>query len=121
MAEVKFMARTSVIIEAIWLRRILQDLQQKIKAPIKIYYDNMSAIAMMKNLVFHSRMKHIEIRHNFIWELMEKEKIKLEFCKTREQLANIFTKPMPIKKFNKFRDMLEIYDFSRLRGSVKNK
>ena len=114
------MVRTNVSAKAICLRRILQDLQESIKALTKIYYDNMFAIVMTKNLIFHDWTKHVKIGHHFIWELMDKEEIELEFCKTKEQLANIFTKPMTIEKFNKFKDMLRVYDFSRLRESVKN-
>ena len=64
--EVEYMVGTSITVETIQFRRILQDLQQSIKAPIKIYYDNMSIIAMTKNPIFHSCTKHIEIRYHFI-------------------------------------------------------
>ena len=80
----------------------------------------MSTIAMTNNPIFHSFIKHIQIGHHFIWELMNKEEFGLEFCKNGEQLADIFIEPISIEKFNKLREMLRVYDFSRLRGSVKN-
>ena len=119
-AEAEYMAATSAACEATWLRKILQDVQQDSKTPTVIHCDNMSAIAMTKNPVFHSRTKHIEIRYHFIRELVERGEIKMEFCKTEEQLADIFTKPIATEKFIKFRDMLGVQDFSRLRGSVED-
>ena len=65
-AEAEYIAATDAVCEAIWLRRLLSDLQQKIKEPTVICCDNMSAIAMTKNPVFHARTKHIELRHHFI-------------------------------------------------------
>ena len=100
------MAATSAACEATWLRKILQDVQQDSKTPTVIHCDNMSAIAMTKNPIFHSRTKHIEIRYHFIRELVERGEIKMEFCKIEEQLADIFTKPIATKKFIKFRNML---------------
>ena len=48
LVEAQYMVGSSVVIKAFWLRRILLDLQQSIKAPTKMYYDNMSTIAMAK-------------------------------------------------------------------------
>uniref|UniRef100_A0A803L0D4 Reverse transcriptase Ty1/copia-type domain-containing protein n=1 Tax=Chenopodium quinoa TaxID=63459 RepID=A0A803L0D4_CHEQI len=110
-AEAEYISATSAACEAVWLRRILKDLQQDTEGPTTIYCDNMSAIAMTKNPVFHSRTKHIEIRHHFIRELVEKQEIGLQFCKTGEQLADIFTKALPTDKFLHFRRELGVQVF----------
>ena len=68
----------------------------------------MSAIAMTKNPVFHSRTKHIEIHHHFIRELVEDGELKILHCKTGEQLADVFTKALPADKFNFFREKLRV-------------
>jgi len=75
---------------------------------------------MTKNLIFHSKTKHIEIRHHFIRELVDKKEIELSFCKTDEQLADMFTKALPSEKFAYFKEQLKVQDFSRLRGSARN-
>ena len=113
-AEAEYMAATSATCEAVWLRRIMENLHQRVDRPTKIYCDNMSTIAMTKNPVFHSRTKHIEIRHHFIRELVEQGEIELDFCRTKDQLADIFTKPITTEKFIKIRNMLGVTNFSRL-------
>ena len=60
LAEAEYIVAIDAAYEAIWLRRLLSDLQQKIEEPTVICCDNMSTIAMTKNPVFHARTKHIE-------------------------------------------------------------
>ncbi|OIT23111.1 putative mitochondrial protein, partial [Nicotiana attenuata] len=62
------------------------------KEATKIFCDNLSAIAMTKNPVFHGRSKHIDIRHHFIRELVAKGPIELKHCSTEEQATDILTK-----------------------------
>ena len=66
---------------------------------ILIRYDNTSAINLSKNPILHSRTKHIEIRHHFLRDHVQKGDCVLEFVDTKNQLANIFTKPPPKENF----------------------
>ncbi|GJW19544.1 retrovirus-related pol polyprotein from transposon TNT 1-94 [Tanacetum coccineum] len=66
---------------------------------IPLYYDNRSAIALCCNNVQHSQSKHIDIRHHFIREIVEKGVVELYFMTTDYQLANIFTKALPRERF----------------------
>ncbi|GKA96775.1 retrovirus-related pol polyprotein from transposon TNT 1-94 [Tanacetum coccineum] len=66
---------------------------------IPLYYDNKSAIALCYNNVQHSRSKHIDIRHHFIREQVEKGVVELYFVRTEYQLADIFTKALPRERF----------------------
>ena len=54
--------------------------------------DNQSTISITNNLVKHSKMKHIEIRHHFIRDCAEKRLIKLVKVSTENNLANLYTK-----------------------------
>ena len=47
-----------------------------------------------KNDMFHKKTKHIDTRFHFIRELVNNKEICLEFCKSKDQLADIFTKPL---------------------------
>lgn len=107
-AEAEYIAVTDATCEAIWLRRLLADLKQVQKQPTVIYCDNMSTIAMTKNPVFHSRTKHIELRHHFIRDMVSNGEISLEFIGTNEQPADFLTKAIYVEKFQKARDILKI-------------
>ena len=65
----------------------------------KILLDNTSVINISKNHVQHSRTKHIEIQHHFIWELVEDGTLILKFIHTDDQKVDLFTKPLDSKRF----------------------
>lgn len=64
--EAEFMAATAAACQAIWLRKLLTQITGKDIGPVVIYIDNKSAIDLPRNLVFHGRSKHIDIRYHFI-------------------------------------------------------
>ena len=66
---------------------------------ISIHCDNTSAISVIKNPVHHSKTKHMEVRHHFIRDHVENQKIELKFISTDHQLANIFTKRLAEDRF----------------------
>ena len=107
--EAEYIATNAIVCQAIWLRRILNDLNEKQEDGSTIYCD-ISSIVLSKNLVFHGRSKHIDIIYHFIKELVENEDIKMEFCKSEQQLANIFTKPLGIGTFVHLRECLGVVD-----------
>jgi hypothetical protein len=55
--------------------------------------DNKSALALAKNLVFHEWSKHIWVRHHFIRCCLEEGSIKAGYINTKDQLADLLTKP----------------------------
>ncbi|GKB04413.1 retrovirus-related pol polyprotein from transposon TNT 1-94 [Tanacetum coccineum] len=67
---------------------------------IPIYCDSKSAIAISCNLVQHSKTKRIAVRYHFFKEHVEKGTIELYFVKTDYQLADLFTKALPVDRFN---------------------
>ena len=77
------------------MRQTLEDTQVKYDEPILIFGDNTSAINISKNLVMHSKTKHIPIKFHFLREHVIEKNIKLEYLETKEQIVDIFTKPLP--------------------------
>jgi hypothetical protein len=60
---------------------------------VSLMCDNTSAISVAKNLVFHKRIRHLEKRHHFLRDHIEKGDIEMRCINTKRQLADIFTKP----------------------------
>ena len=84
-----------------------------------IQCDNKSTTAIAKNPTMHGRTKHIDIKFHFTRSLISEGLIVLTYYNTREQAANILTKPLPLKKHNYFRDLMGVRDFS-IRGCVES-
>ena len=76
----------------------------EIKEPVVMFCDNTSAINISKNLVMHSKTKHIAIKYHFVRELVQDKEIRLEYVNSKEQIADIFTKPLPKDAFLYLRD-----------------
>nr|GEZ97106.1 retrovirus-related Pol polyprotein from transposon TNT 1-94 [Tanacetum cinerariifolium] len=66
---------------------------------IPMYYDSKAAIAISCNPVQHSRTKHIDVRYHFIKEKVEKGIVELLFIETEYQLADLFTKALPVVRY----------------------
>ena len=77
----------------------------KAKRTIKICIDNQSIINLAKKLVAHGKNKIIEIRFYFLKEHMKKEKLKLVYCKIKEQVANILIRPLKMDRFENLKSM----------------
>ncbi|GKC72677.1 hypothetical protein Tco_1118560 [Tanacetum coccineum] len=67
---------------------------------VPVYCDSKSAIAISCNPVQHSRTKHIVVRYHFMKEHVEKGTTELYFLKTDYQMADLFTKALPVDRFN---------------------
>ena len=97
--EAEYKGCTNASKEALWLRRLLEDLGLPQKYPTPLYCDNQSAIALAKNPIFHARTKHIALQHHFIREQIEDKQISLLYCKGEDQVADILTKALCKDKF----------------------
>ncbi|MFS7974794.1 putative RNA-directed DNA polymerase [Helianthus anomalus] len=80
--EAEYVASSAATSQAIWLRRILEDLGVPQEAPTVILCDNHSAINLSRNPVLHGRTKHIEIKHHYIRDMVAQQRISLEYCRT---------------------------------------
>ena len=106
--EEEYIAAVSCYTQVLWMKQTLQDLQVQFSEPIPIFCDNTSAISISKNPVMHSKTKHIPIKYHFVREQVAEKNIKLEYVCTKEQIADIFTKPLPCEAFEYLHQKLGI-------------
>nr|GEX66076.1 putative RNA-directed DNA polymerase [Tanacetum cinerariifolium] len=97
--KAEYVSLSACCAQVLWMRTQLTDNGFHFKK-IPIYCDSKSPIAISCNPVQHSRTKHITVRYHFIKEHVEKGTIELYFFKTDYQLADIFTKALPVDRFN---------------------
>ncbi len=89
--EAEFIAASEAAREAMWLIKLFEDLTASSHIPV-IQIDNQSAIKLIKNPVFHCRTKHIDTRYCFTREKFNEGIIDVEYVRTEDQVADIFTK-----------------------------
>jgi hypothetical protein len=104
------MATTMAVCHALWLSRLLAELVGKQPATVKVFVDNMSAIALMKNPIFHSHSKYINPKYHSIRECVEEGQIVIKFIHSDEQRADALTKPLTAVKLSTMRHLLCVHD-----------
>ena len=104
--------------KAIWLKRLLKDLQVEVSDPTMIYCDNLTSIQLVKNPIFHARIKHIEVHYHFVCEHVLSGEVKLQYVPTNWQTTDTFTKPLGMDKLRQFSGALGLHhlDLPNLRG-----
>lgn len=106
--ESEYVAATSAIREAMWLRSLLDDLGHSCKEATELNVDNQSTICLTKNPEFHKRTKHIDLCFHYVREKVEGKEIVVNYVPTESQLADILTKALPKERFRAICTKLQI-------------
>jgi hypothetical protein len=109
--EVEYIAAGSCCTQLLWMKKLLCDYGFT-QDTMVIHCDNTNAINISKNPVEHSRTKHIDIWHQFIRDLVESKEVALMFIPTKNQLADILTKPLEGSRVESLRKAIGICDMS---------
>jgi hypothetical protein len=95
--DAEYIAAAEAAKEAVWIRNFINDL----RIPgihitnVPLYIDSNSALRLTRNPEYHSKSKHIDVRHHFIREKVEEGVIDTQRVNTRDNLADMFTKGLP--------------------------
>ena len=97
--EAEYVAATEASKEYVWLKTFVNELGF-VNVDCRLYSDSQSAIHLAKNSAFHSRTKHIQLRHHFIRTLLEEGKLKLKKIDGKINPADMLTKPVEGQKLS---------------------
>ncbi|XP_057452665.1 secreted RxLR effector protein 161-like [Lotus japonicus] len=113
--EAEYISACFAACQAVWLSSLLEELKAGFGSKIEFLVDNKSAIDLAKNLVSHGRSKHIETKFHYLRQQVDSGKIKIEYCPTDSQLADILTKGLKIEKFKEMRRLIGVTSLTELK------
>ena len=97
----------------VWIKQLLKGMREEIIELVILYCDNTSVINISKNLVMHTKTKHIVIKYHYLRELVQDKEVKMEYVNTKEQIVDIFTKPLPTDAHEYLRGKLGVIPLSK--------
>ncbi|XP_050207760.1 secreted RxLR effector protein 161-like [Mercurialis annua] len=95
--EAEFIACSTAVQEAVWLRRFFGNLgfKNENEGAITLHCDNQAAIAYTKDPKFHSRTKHIDSKYNYVRDIIAKRELVVQYISMHQMVADPLTKPIP--------------------------
>jgi hypothetical protein len=97
--EAEYRSLSITTAELFWIRMLFRELGVSLSIPPVLWCDNIGALALASNPVFHARTKHIEVDYHFVREKVLNRDILIKFINTHDQVADVFTKGLPSAHF----------------------
>jgi hypothetical protein len=90
--EAEYIAAANATCQALWLSRVLAEIQGTVPGVPLLKIDNKSAISLIKNHVLSGQSRHIEVKYHLVRESASRGLIEVEFIGTKDQLGDILTR-----------------------------
>jgi histone deacetylase 1/2 len=114
--ESEYKALANATAEIIWIQSLLRELRvSQVQSPI-LWCDNIGATYLSSNPVFHARTKHIEVDFHFVRERVSRKQLQIRFISSKDQLADIFTKPLPLPLYQHCKRNLSLIEPVEIEG-----
>jgi hypothetical protein len=108
--EAEFYALAETAKEVQWIVQLLRDFNVNMSESIEIESDNQSCIKFVENEKFSNRTKHIDVRYHYVKDLINAKFIKLKYCPTEYNIADMLTKPLAGTKIKMLRELGRLTD-----------
>jgi len=115
--EAEYREIAYIVTETLWIRYLLTELGILLCDPIKVLYDNISATYITVNPILHDHSKHIKLDYHFVHERVSHGDLVVTYVSTQLQLANIFTKALPIRRFLFLKSNLSVDQPIQIEGT----
>lgn len=121
--EAEYRTLSDTTAEIVWLINILTEIGIPISSPPELFCDNLSAVYLSATPAMHKKSKHFEVDFHFVREKVALGKLIVHHIPGVHQLADIFTKSLPVKSFQELRVKLGVVasPTQSLRGHVESK
>jgi histone deacetylase 1/2 len=106
--EAEYKAVANATAEIMWIQTLLMELGIRAPRAAKLWCDNIGAKYLSANPVFHARTKHIEVDYHFVRERVARKLLDIEYVSTKDQVADGFTKPLPVRQLEVFKHNLNM-------------
>jgi hypothetical protein len=106
--EAKYKVIANVTAEIMWIQTLLNELGVVHPPAVSLWCDNLRATYLSTNPVFHTRTKHIEVDYLFVRERVARKHLNIRLISTKDELADVFTKPMSSQRLLEFEHNLNL-------------
>ena len=113
--ETEYIAASLGACQAMWLMNLLKELGCNDDAATTLFVENVSAINLAKNPIAHGRSKHIEMRFHYLRELAGDGKLRLSYCRSEDQIADLLTTGVTNDVFKRLKKCLNMVDLKQLK------
>lgn len=105
--ESEYVALATAATDIIWFKKLLPDLGINCDEPVTVFEDNQSCIHLLRRWE-HRRLKHIDVKYNFVKELCNNRQLDVVYVSTEDQTADILTKGLTGERFVKLRSCIGV-------------
>jgi histone deacetylase 1/2 len=114
--ESEYKALGNATAELIWVQSLLRELRIPQPCSPVLWCDNLGATYLSSNPVFHARTKHIEVDFHFVRERVSRKQLQIRFISSKDQIADIFTKPLPLPLYEHCKRNLNLVQPVEIEG-----